>query len=142
MPLKVIWDYTVYWGFLAFLVVQQRLCEVTTLKVIEEAVSRVYALNEQMQERFRLQNELDQAPVAAGMLDIAHIPFLLELNRALLDPHSTDSFVAKLRANIDLTACVYDRLVSIMTEHRSKWDTNAELIALLEDLPVTTPLAA
>lgn len=142
MPLKVIWDYTVYWGFLAFLVIQRRLCEVTTLKVIEEAVSRIYTLNEQMQERFRTQNEVDQEPVSPGMLDIAHIPFLLELNRALLDPHTTDSFVAKLYANIELTSCVYDRLVSIMAEHRSKWQTNGELVALLEGLPAPTPLAA
>ncbi len=142
MSLKVIWDYTVYWGFLAFLVCQRRLCDVATLKVLEDAVSRVYTLNEQMQERFRIQNQLDQEPVAPGMLDIAHIPFLLELNRGLLDPHTTESFIAKLGANIELTACVHERLMSIMTEHRGRWCTSAELVALLKELPLIAPLAA
>jgi hypothetical protein len=83
MPLKVVWDFAVYWGFLAFLVVQDRLCDIGALKAVEVSLAKIYGLNEEMQLLFRAQNKIGTEPVDPGFLDISQIPLLMDLNRGL-----------------------------------------------------------
>jgi flavin-dependent dehydrogenase len=142
MPLKVVWDYAVYWGFLAFLVLQDRLCDIATLKAVEDSVSKIYQLNEKMQVLLRAQNEIDTDPVEPGLLDIADIPFLMDFNKRLLDKHSPESFIAQLHANIKSVGDVFNKLKEIMLEHHSTWSTNRELVALLQEVPAPESLAA
>ena len=135
MPLKVVWDYAVYWGFLAFLVVQDRLCDIGVLKTVEESVEKVYRLNEEMQILLRTQNEIDTDPVEPGFLDISEIPFLMDFNRRLRDCHTTESFIAQLESNILSVEGIFEKIKEIMLHHHSKWSTNSDLIAFFEQVP-------
>jgi flavin-dependent dehydrogenase len=137
MPLKVVWDYAVYWGFLAFIANQGRLCDIEALKTIESALQRVYAQNEAMQNLFREAHAADREPVSPGFLDIAKIPSLLELNRLLTLPHTDTQFLNQLALNMEQIEEIFQRLWAIMTEYRGSWRTCEELLNL-----INTPQAA
>lgn len=142
MPLKVIWDYTVYWGFLAFIVSQGKLCDVSALKAIEDGLQRVYSQNEKMQELVRARHVIDKASVPPGMLDIARIPFLVELNKKISTVHDETSFLIALRSNLELIGRVYDRLFEILSQDHYTWRTFDELIDLLASVPTMLATAS
>jgi flavin-dependent dehydrogenase len=134
MPLKVIWDYTIYWGFLAFVSIQQRFCDFESLSAIHEAVMEIYARGEQMQKIFRDNNERSREPVSPGMLDIARIPFLFELNRSMTVARSQEDFLATLQVNIELIEEVFQKIKGIVESPRCVWNSAAELIELFADI--------
>ena len=45
MPIKVIWDYTYYWGVLCQLVFQNRLTDIALLGALRDELERAQALN-------------------------------------------------------------------------------------------------
>ena len=53
MPVKVIWDYTYYWGVLCQLVFQHRLTDLALLGALRDELERAQALNRRMQHFFR-----------------------------------------------------------------------------------------
>lgn len=142
MPLKVVWDYAVYWGFLAFLVLQDRLCDIGALKTLEESVEKIYRLNEEMQILLRAQNDTDTEPVESGFLDISKISFLMDFNRHLRDCHTTESFIVQLESNITCIEGVFEKIKDVMHYHRSKWTTNSELVSFFQQVPTAPSIAA
>lgn len=142
MPLKVIWDYTIYWGFLAFVAVQQRFCDLEALSAVKEAVARIYARSEEMQKILRDNNDRERPAMRPGMLDLAHIPFLLELNRALTIHHTDASFGETLDKNLELIEAVFCELKAIIESPTPLWTSAAELVALLRDTPRSFSKAA
>jgi flavin-dependent dehydrogenase len=141
MPLKVMWDYAVYWGFIAFIVNQGRLCSIDALKTVESALQTVYTRNEAMQTLFRTVHEIDKTPVSAGFLDIALMPHMLELNRLLTTSLKDDEFLQQLVMNISTIEETYHTISSVMLAHRGAWSTAEELISLLQT-PTTQKAAA
>jgi flavin-dependent dehydrogenase len=141
MPLKVIWDYTIYWGFLAFFTIQQRLCDLESLKTIESAVARIYNQSEEMQRLLRTHHNRPYPSMPAGFVDIGQIPFLYELNRALTATHTTESFLATLQVNITLIEDVFCRIRDILESPTPRWNSAEELISLMQAVPVAQTLA-
>ncbi|MFN4894387.1 MAG: NAD(P)/FAD-dependent oxidoreductase [Pseudomonadota bacterium] len=135
MPLKVVWDYAVYWGFIAFIVNQGRLCDISALRTIESALHRVYARNEAMQALFREAHKVDRSPVEPGFFDIAKVPDLLELNRLLTVPHSDEEFLSQLQVNMETIEETYQRLSYVIRECRGGWSSAPELLEALETAP-------
>lgn len=140
MPLKVIWDYTIYWGFFAFFTVQQRLCDLESLKIIEDAVATIYRQSEEMQRILRSNHARSYPPLAAGFIDIAQIPFLVELNRGLTSPHTTSSFLSTLRSNIALIEDVFYKIRDIVEAPTPTWNSAEELLDLLRQIPCAQAL--
>lgn len=130
MPFKVLWDYAVYWGFLAFISMQERLCDLDALTEIKDAVDRVYSQNEAMQALFVSCEETDREPVAAGMIDIRRISFLMRFNKGLLARHTDESFRRALRSNLESISLIYEGFRRCLLEHRGHWSTPAEFEAL------------
>jgi flavin-dependent dehydrogenase len=136
MPLKVVWDYTIYWGFLAFVAIQGRFCDFESLGPIQESIAKVYALGEETQKLFRQHHGRCDAPVAPGMLDIGHIPFLTDLNRFVATPHSREEFLERLLSNIDLIEKAHHVIREIIESPRPLWNSAVELIGLLSTITV------
>ena len=135
MPLKVIWDYTIYWGFLAFVAIQERFCDFESLKVISESVMKLYARGEEMQTLLRNSNEKLTKPVSPGMLDIARIPFLVELNRSMIIPRSDEEFLAALEQNVTIIEEVFLRIQAILESNPAMaWSSASELVELFQDI--------
>lgn len=128
MPLKVIWDFTVYWGFLAFIAIQGKLCDFECIKLFQDAVPLVYDKNAEMQRLFRAAHANTAEPVPAGFIDISRIPFLMELNRGLQAPHTDASFIAQLQQNMDLIARIQSELCDLLDPRNRSWSTTAELL--------------
>lgn len=131
MPLKVIWDYTVYWGFLAFIVNQGQLTDLETLASIRTTASRVYEMGESMQRLLREHNQRFTQPVTPGFLDIKNIDFLRGLNKTLANPHSAESFVEALDNNLKVINQTYAIIEAILMEPSPSWHSIPELLAIL-----------
>jgi flavin-dependent dehydrogenase len=113
MPIKVLWDYTYYWGVMCQLFFQNRLTQHDTFVRLQALLSRVKELNGAMQTFLRAWGEHTQATVKnpAHMLDQASLPWFAELNRGLRDELDDDAFDARLAQNVALL----ERLASEIT---------------------------
>lgn len=108
MPVKVLWDYTYYWGVLCQLFFQDRLTDRDSLTALREPLQRGREVNEAMQRLLRAWGE-HTAPVdpaaaralnPARMLDQASLPWFAELNRSLRDRLDDTGFRDRMQGNV------------------------------------------
>jgi flavin-dependent dehydrogenase len=102
MPVKVIWDYTWYWGLLAPLFFYDRLTDVALLGRLRPEFERTGALNRAMQPLLREWGERNRGPLEPDgrLLDQYLIDWFHEMNRALNDRLDDDAVHARLRGNV------------------------------------------
>jgi flavin-dependent dehydrogenase len=101
MPLKVLWDYTYYWGVLAKLFFGGRIADLSTLSRLRPELAEGKALNLWMQKLLGDWGRANPARApSARFLDQAGIPWFAELNRALQDRDDDAAFRAAIRANV------------------------------------------
>ncbi len=98
MPVKVIWDYTYYWGVLCQIYFQGKLTEVSLLTRLREELSRAKALNVAMQDFLRAWSAVSDKRNRRELLDQASLPWFAELNRGLRDKLDDAGFRARIRA--------------------------------------------
>jgi flavin-dependent dehydrogenase len=110
MPIKVLWDYTYYWGVLCQLFMQGRLADRAMFAALGEPLNRARQLNAAMQAFMRswgdettvtLGSVQARADNPAQMLDQASLPWFAELNRSLGDARLDDTaFAERVRRNV------------------------------------------
>ena len=102
MSLKVIWDYTYYWGVLAPLFCGGRIADLTVMARLKVQLARAKALNFAMQEFLRIWHESSdsQAIENPRLLDQSALPWFAELNRELAEQSDTPIFLKRMRVNI------------------------------------------
>jgi hypothetical protein len=100
MPIKVIWDYTYYWGVLCQLVFQNRLTDFALLGSMREELERAQALNRRMQHFFRRWHAESRNRNERVMLDQRELDWFVAMNRGLHDTLTTDELARRLRANV------------------------------------------
>lgn len=100
LPVKVLWDYTYYWGVLAQFFFQRRLADLTALSDLRTELALCQALNLEVQALLRAWSAARpaaQVPNPAGMLDQASLPWFSDLNKSLNDTLDDDGFRARIR---------------------------------------------
>ena len=97
MPVKVIWDYTYYWGVLCQLFFQHRLTDLTVMARMRDELSLCMGLNEAIQKLMREWSRVSAKRNGAQMLDQASLDWFAELNRGLRDVLDDAGFKARLR---------------------------------------------
>lgn len=99
LPVKVVWDYTYYWGVLSQLFFHERLTDVATLGNLREELQHCQQLNIAMQGFLRAWSSVSERRNAARMLDQAALPWFAELNASLRESPLPDAaaFQARLR---------------------------------------------
>lgn len=109
MPLKIMWDYTLYWALLAPLFFADRLTHIGVLGRLRDSFSLASDLNTAMQPLLREWGQLNAADggIAPGrtddrMLDQRSIEWFAEMNRALNDQLDDEALVERIRANVAL----------------------------------------
>ncbi len=102
LPVKVIWDYSYYWGVLCQLVFQQRLGDTHLYADLAGELETVRVLNERMQRFFRRWHALSPARNPRAMLDQQNLPWFAALNATLHDRLDDDAIRARLRDNVAL----------------------------------------
>jgi len=98
LPVKVIWDYTYYWGVLCQLFFQRRLTDLTMLSRLRDELSGSKALNYAMQDFLSKWSAHSARRNPAVLLDQAHLDWFAELNRGLRDELDDEAFKARIRA--------------------------------------------
>ena len=100
LPVKVIWDYTYYWGVLAQFFFQRRLADLASLSVLRAELGHCQALNLEVQGLLRAWSASRPGAAVANppvMLDQAELPWFAELNRSLLDRLDDAAFRDRIR---------------------------------------------
>ncbi|MBT9550020.1 MAG: FAD-dependent oxidoreductase [Hydrogenophaga sp.] len=130
LPVKVIWDYTYYWGVLAQFFFQNRLTDLSVLAALRTELAECQQLNVAVQNFLRQWSTRSLKRNPAVMLDQASIPWFAELNRSLNDDLDTDGFVARIRgSHTQLQQLATEILQRALSDHPTL-DTR-ELVASL-----------
>src|SRR5690606_5324274 len=90
MGLKLLWDYTYYWGVLSLLFFRRSLTDVQALRQLSPLLQKSQQLNQQVQARLRARAEKRLVLPTYGMfMDQYQIPCLQYFNKVLQqDSHS------------------------------------------------------
>lgn len=130
MPVKVIWDYTYYWGVLAQFFFQNRLTDLGALSALRDELAHCRKLNLAVQAFMREWSTFSEKKNPAVMLDQAALPWFAELNRSLNDMLDDAQFRARIRAStVQLNVLATEMLERGCTEHPAL--DGGELRALL-----------
>ena len=134
MPVKVIWDYTYYWGVLCQLFFQHRLTDLTAMARMRDELSLCMALNEAIQKLMREWSRVSAKRNGAQMLDQAALEWFAELNRGLRDVLDDAGFKARLReTTAQLKALAAEIALTAMADH-PQLDVSEVRALLGEDL--------
>ena len=118
LPVKVIWDYTYYWGVLSQFFFQGRLTDLSSMSALREELALCSRLNIEAQAFFRAWSAFSEKRNPAVMLDQAALPWFAELNRSLNDTLDDAQFRARLRASTaQLQALAGEMLERACAEH-------------------------
>jgi flavin-dependent dehydrogenase len=104
LPIKVIWDYTYYWGVLAQFFFHNRLTDLSSLAALRSELAHCQQLNLNMQTFLREWSKVSAKRNHPIMLDQAKMPWFAELNRSLNDTLDAPAFLQRIRdANTQLS---------------------------------------
>jgi flavin-dependent dehydrogenase len=112
MSIKVIWDYTYYWGVLCQLVFQNRLTDMALLGDLQKELADAARLNIDMQAFLRRWFEISPRPNPAVMLDQQDLPWFVGMNATLHDELDDAEVRERLRGNIVLMRNLAATIVS------------------------------
>ena len=102
LPIKVIWDYTYYWGVLCQLVFQQRLDDAPLYADLARELDLAQRLNERMQGFFRRWHAHSANRNHPVMLDQQDLPWFADMNATLHEELDDASLRLRLRRNVSL----------------------------------------
>jgi flavin-dependent dehydrogenase len=97
LPVKIIWDYSYYWGVLAPLFFNHRLTDLRVLSHLRDELAACQALNVAVQGLLRRWSATGARRNPPVLHDQAAVPWFAELNRSLEDTLDDAAFIAKLR---------------------------------------------
>ncbi|HTU57081.1 MAG TPA: hypothetical protein VMF89_01585, partial [Polyangiales bacterium] len=118
MPIKVLWDYTYYWGVLCQLFFQNRLTDLTLMSRMREELSLCMQLNETMQRLMREWSRVSAKRNRSQMLDQASLGWFAELNRGLRDVLDDAALKARLRETTgQLKALAAEIALTALADH-------------------------
>jgi hypothetical protein len=102
LPVKVIWDYSYYWGVLSQIFFHDRLTDLALLGSLKDELQHCQRLNVAVQALLRAWSGSSEKRNVAQMLDHAALPWFAELNRSLTDTLDDAQFSARIRASVAL----------------------------------------
>ncbi len=138
MPVKVIWDYTYYWGVLCQLFFQNRLTDLTMLTRLRAELTLTMELNQAVQTFLREWAKVSAQRNSAVMLDQARLDWFAELNRGLRDALDDAGFKARVRENTALLKTLAAEIAATALADHPQLDTS-DIRRLLGDVaPPTT----
>lgn len=102
MSMKVIWDYTYYWGVLCQLVFQNRLTDTALLSELQPDLAEASQLNRDMQAFLRRWCEASPRPNAGVMFDQRELAWFVEMNDRLHEIRDDAAVRRDIRAYVKL----------------------------------------
>jgi flavin-dependent dehydrogenase len=140
LPVKVIWDYTYYWGVLSQFFFQNRLADLSLMSKLKDELAHCQKLNVAVQDFLRAWSLVSEKRNRAVMLDQAALPWFSELNRSLTDTLDDAEFRTRLQQSTQqLRGLARELLVRARGAHPGL--DGGPLEALLDDLRCEMPTA-
>ena len=134
LPIKVIWDYTYYWGVLCQLVFQQRLTDAALFAELSPELEAARALNERMQAFFLRWHACSQGRNPRAMLNQGDLPWFAAMNATLHDRLDDAGVRVRLRENVTLLQGLAANIVE-----RAAADGGDSLREAMDDLASAQP---
>ena len=134
LPVKVIWDYSYYWGVLSQLFIQQRMTDLKTLSALRDALACCQQINIEVQMLFRAWSLLGQPNNAPVMLDQASLPWFAELNASLHDTLDEAGFKGRIAQSTAMLQALAQEIADRGLARHASLDTRA-LRAAIGELP-------
>lgn len=100
MPVKILWDYLVYWSITGFIFMQGRLCQQAMYLRNMPKLSKLGKLNHFMQDFFRQWHHATENAESSGNIDVSEMPIIREMNSRLLEEMSGPQFFDRFAANV------------------------------------------
>lgn len=100
MPVKILWDYLMYWSITAFIFMQGRTCQQLVYLRNFRKLKRLGDINHLMQQFFREWHQATVDVEGAGVIDISSLPIIREFNARLLATYPTGQFHRRFAANV------------------------------------------
>jgi flavin-dependent dehydrogenase len=135
MPVKVIWDYTYYWGVMCQLFFQNRLTDLATMGKMQSLLASVQGLNKDMQMFLRSWGEVSRKNNPAQMLDQASLPWFAELNRGLKDDLNSEQFDERMKQNLRQLNLLAEQIIDKALTEYPQLNAGAIRARLLTDQP-------
>lgn len=136
MPVKVIWDYTYYWGVLCQLFFQRRLTDIANIGRLSDELNHARALNVAMQDFMREWSRGSAKRNDTVMLDQASLPWFAQLNSGLRDALDEEAFRARIKEYTQLLNTLARQIVERACRDYPQLDAG-EVRLLLDDSPVS-----
>jgi len=136
LPVKVLWDYTYYWGVLCQLFFQRRLTDLVALGRLRAELLETKELNRLMQALFREWSRFSHHDNPAGLLDQAALPWFAELNRGLADRLDDEGFHQRMLQTTGQLKSLARQVVKRAMNDAPALDLR-EVEALLDGVPDT-----
>jgi len=142
LPVKVIWDYTYYWGVLSQFFFQGRLTDLAAMGASREDLALCQKLNVEVQAFLRAWSSVSAKRNPAVMLDQASLPWFAELNRSLNDTLDDAQFRARLRDSTErLKLLAREMIARARADHPALDGSALEALAGLSAAPAELLLA-
>ena len=100
MPVKILWDYLVYWSITGFIFMQGRMCHQLMYLRNLGRLTQLGHVNHFMQEFFRKWHAETDGKDIQGTIDISQIPIIREMNQRLLDNMDNKTFFERFGTNL------------------------------------------
>jgi flavin-dependent dehydrogenase len=130
MPVKVIWDYTYYWGVMCQLFFQNKLIDVSCMARMRTKLAAIQTINSEMQLYLRAWNLISAKRNRAQMLDQANLPWFAQLNKELRDDLSAVEFMERIDKQLLQLHALASEIVTVSQRDYPGLDAKA-LVTLL-----------
>ena len=100
MPVKILWDYLVYWSITGFIFMQGRMCHQTMYLRNLSKLTQLGKVNHFMQDFFRAWHAATDGQDQRGTIDISQIPLIREMNTRLLEDLNSAAFFRRFDDNL------------------------------------------
>ncbi|MEM9354147.1 MAG: hypothetical protein AAGA92_14150 [Planctomycetota bacterium] len=101
MPVKILWDYMVYWSITGFIFMHDRMCEQSMYVRNMRKLNRLSRLNHFMQMFLRDWSEQTKHDATAGSINVSEIPLIRQSNSRLLEPLEGRRFYEQFASNVE-----------------------------------------
>jgi hypothetical protein len=140
MPVKVLWDYTFYWGLMCQLFFQNRMTDVLAMARLQGTLARAQALNLAMQRFLFAWGQISERRNPRQMLDQASLPWFKELNRGLTDALDDPQFAERIEGSMAQLAALAAQIAAHARREHPGLDTSG-IDALLAADAIGVPQA-
>jgi len=126
MSLKLLWDYTYYWGVLSLLYFRDALCDFNRIRPHAGELQKAQDLNQQIQSLFRVRaSQRLVLPNRGIFIDQYQIPCLQYFNKILMHVPQTD-LATELKNNMEMMRQVAVAVTNMLSDNPDKIPSDSE----------------